>query len=961
RLWCALLLGAAFLGVVLLARALGIGSEPARYIGGFGYALAPRMLTEIGPLSSEMLPTVCLPWVLLPLVYASRLGPRKAAALSGLGVLCMGGINAAMVLMALPLPGLWLLTRRWDREHVKLVVWWCAAVLAATLWWIIPLLLLGRYSLPFLDYIESAENTTAPLSLFQALRGTNQWVAYVISGEPWWPAGWALVDSPILMVATGLIAAIGLAGLARGNLPERRWLVLGMLSGLVLLVLGHVGPLDSPISQQWQDLLNGPLAPFRNVHKFEPMLRLTLVLGFVHGAGVKWRAAWHRKLEIGFAVLLVFAVAAPAWLLDLRPGPGWQEVPGYWRTASSWLADHDQHSRTLLLPATGFGEYTWGRTVDEPMQPLADSPWAIRNQVPLGSEGNTRFMDAVEQVLTSGRGSPGLAPYLARAGVRYLLVRNDVDRTRLGVPSLHLMHSALAASRGISHVASFGPKKRLDYYAASSLVDTGSRPALEVYEVKGPIRRISAVAVDDAVTMSGGPESVLPLLEQGLIAGDQPVVLSGEPGPYPAAGPRVVTDGLRRRERNVGRVHDNLSFTLARTDPVRQERPALDILPLRGSERLTEAVYHGVHAVTASTAGGYADAYGATDPSYLPFAAIDGDPKTLWRSSTLEGPVGQWWEVELDTPRIPETIRMTLVDDVRVAWPIAEITLTTDSGSVVRDVPQGPGPHEFTLPPGPTSRIRVTVTGMVGDREDGNVGIREIEIPDVEASRSLQVPEPGPGAGAPTYAFTRGTDPRPACVPASAEAGGSGGARKPGSPGGPAYGVPMRCDPALFRAGEEPLGPDRRFRLDGTPGSKVRYSLTATALPRTGGAPENPAPGSDLGVTATSQLAGDPAVAPFLAADGDEDTAWVADVTDLNPVLRLRWKGPRTFDRLRILPADAPAAAPPAAVTLRTVHGSVDAELSSDGVARFPKLTTNHLDIEFPLVTRTPVDPSERR
>src|SRR5690606_16098895 len=127
-------------------------------------------------------------------------------------------------------------------------------------------------------------------------------------------------------------------------------------------------------------------------------------------------------------------------------------------------------------------------------------------------------------------------------------------------------------------------------------------------------------------------ESVLPLLEQGLMAGDQPVVLAGERGPHPATGPRVVTDGLRRRERNVGRVHDNLSFTLARTDPVRQERPALDILPLRGSDRLTEAVYHGVTAGTASTAGGYADAYGATDPSYLPFAAIDGDPKTLWRS-----------------------------------------------------------------------------------------------------------------------------------------------------------------------------------------------------------------------------------------------------------------------------------------------------------------------------------------
>ncbi|MGH3739520.1 MAG: alpha-(1-_3)-arabinofuranosyltransferase, partial [Micromonosporaceae bacterium] len=764
RLWCAVLLGVAFTGILLLARALDIGTEPARYIGAFGYALAPRMLTEIGPLSSEMLPAVFLPWVLLPLVYSARLGPRKAATLAGLAVLCMGGINAAMVLMALPLPGIWLLTRRWDREHVRLVAWFCAAVLAATLWWIIPLLLLGRYSLPFLDYIESAENTTAPLSLFQALRGTNQWVAYVISGEPWWPAGWALVDSPVLMLATGLIAAIGLAGLARPNLPERRFLVTGMLAGLALLVLGHVGPLDSPISQWWRGLLDGPLAPFRNVHKFEPMLRVTLICGFIHGAGVAWRTAWRRKAEIAVAGVLVFAVAAPAWLLDLRPGPGFDGIPGYWRTASTWLADQDKHARTLLLPATGFGEYVWGRTVDEPMQPLADSPWAIRSQVPLGSEGNTRYLDAIESSLASGRGSPGLAPFLARAGVRYLLVRNDVDRTRLGMPSLHLVHSALAASRGIRHVAAFGPKTSLDYYGNSSLVDSGKRPALEVYEVAGPIRRVSAVSVDDAVTLSGGPESVLPLLEQGLIDGDQPTVLAGEPGGWASdlAGPRIVTDGLRKRERNVGRVHDNVSFTLADSDPIRQKRPALDILPLRGEGRLTEAVYHGVRGVTASTSGGYADAYGFTDASFLPFAAIDGDPKTLWRSSSLTGPQGQWWEVELDTPQVLDRIRMTFIDDIRVAWPISEITITTDSGSVRRDVPLGPGPHEFTLPSGPTNRIRITVTGMIGDREEGNVGIREIELPGLEPTRSLRVPLPGPGDDWPTLAFSRGADPRPA-------------------------------------------------------------------------------------------------------------------------------------------------------------------------------------------------------
>ena len=86
---------------------------------------------------------------------------------------------------------------------MKLVLWWSGCVIAVALWWILPLLLLGRYSLPFLDYIESAANTTAPMSLFQVLRGTNQWVAYVLQGEPWWPNGFLLVDNPVLMAGTG--------------------------------------------------------------------------------------------------------------------------------------------------------------------------------------------------------------------------------------------------------------------------------------------------------------------------------------------------------------------------------------------------------------------------------------------------------------------------------------------------------------------------------------------------------------------------------------------------------------------------------------------------------------------------------------------------------------------------------------------------------------------------------------
>ena len=67
-----------------------------------------------------------------------------------------------------------------------MMLWWPTFVLAGTFWWLVPLFLLGRYSPPFLDYIETAPVTTFPTTVFDALRGTSHWVPYV---DFTWQAG----------------------------------------------------------------------------------------------------------------------------------------------------------------------------------------------------------------------------------------------------------------------------------------------------------------------------------------------------------------------------------------------------------------------------------------------------------------------------------------------------------------------------------------------------------------------------------------------------------------------------------------------------------------------------------------------------------------------------------------------------------------------------------------------------
>ena len=77
-------------------------------------------------------------------------------ALSGLAVAAMGGVNAASTGYVLVLPALFILISASGERRLSLLAKWAAAVLAGTAWWLVPLLLQGRYSFNFLPYIEQS-------------------------------------------------------------------------------------------------------------------------------------------------------------------------------------------------------------------------------------------------------------------------------------------------------------------------------------------------------------------------------------------------------------------------------------------------------------------------------------------------------------------------------------------------------------------------------------------------------------------------------------------------------------------------------------------------------------------------------------------------------------------------------------------------------------------------------------
>ena len=231
----------------------------------------------------------------------------------------------------------------------------------ASLWWAVPLLLLGRYSPAVLDYVETRRDTTAPTDVLTVLRGTTYWVAGLESPSsgPYLPAGWSLLNDALPVAATLVLAVAGLVGLTRRDLPERTWLVLGLLTGVALVSMGHLATVDGAWAGPLNEALDGALAPLRNVHKFDPVLRLPLVLGAAHLAAVLLEAARRRRrpgarrcsrrrvcagVVLAAVVLALAGTASPALAGRLAPPTGFEDVPAHWRETAEFLAA-EQSSR----------------------------------------------------------------------------------------------------------------------------------------------------------------------------------------------------------------------------------------------------------------------------------------------------------------------------------------------------------------------------------------------------------------------------------------------------------------------------------------------------------------------------------------------------------------------------------------------------------------------------------------
>jgi len=943
RLWLSLLITVGFAGLVKLARALEIGTDRSRVVAGIVFALWPTFTIVIGSTSAGIIPGLLAPWAVLPLVSGVRGGSVvRAAARSGVAVLCMGGVNATSTLDALILPALFILTQARGRRLLALSLGWGGAVALATAWWVGPLLLQARYSFNFLPYIEQSATTTATMSAATFLRGAGNWTAYFNLGQPWPNTGWAAVTNPFMIMAAAIASGAGLLGIARRDLPHGAWLRLCLAVAALVALAGYSGPLGGLFHQPVDQLLNSALAPLRSVYKVEPAVAAVLALGIAHALVLRTRRAaiindpaprtlWHLIAAPVIGLVLLGLAYPYVSGQVLNPG-SFTSVPKYWYQVADFIRQRSPDAPVLVVPAAAHGTYLWGETQDDPLEPLASSPWAEQGLVPYGGAGSQLLLSSLEDAVESGEQVPGLAATLARSGIRYVVVRNDLNPNSLDYTPPQTVHQALQSS-GFRRIAAFGP------LITGAQTDPGepqiqyalpSYPAVEVFEARSSVGTpvppaAVALPVRRTVLVNGGPDALLQLAGQRILSSAAPVVIAGD-RLVTSPAQWVVTDSLPRADHSFGLISETPSFTYTATetnppdDPLGGAGgPPRQLLPVPSAGHQTVAVLAGAASVTASSSGSWL----VETPEIDPVNAFDGNPSTYWTEASPATPVGQWIQITFDHPIVlPGAIGIKLlVNGSQLPVP-DRLTVRTAAGTVTSPVRRTGALQPLPVAPGPTRTLRITIAGARGQVPGGpGAGFTDIDIPGVTVTRYLASAQDPAGerAGQVAFSFHRQV-PSPASL------------------------ADVATYPPLARQFVTPgVG---SFRLAASafalPGLKLDALLGKLA----------PAGRHALEVTASSTWGSLPGLAPVnLFESGPRHGPWVAGAG--NPVLRLSWRGKRTIRAMVILPVPGFGAAPES-IKITSPNGVRYASIGLDGLTTVvPPLRTNRMSISFPVVQFT--------
>ncbi len=218
-----------------------------------------------------------------------------------------------------------------------------------------------------------------------------------------------------------------------------------------------------------------------------------------------------------------------------RPPGAFRAIPQYWHDAAAWLDEHNAGGptpgRVLVAPGAPFATQVWGTSHDEPLQVLGDSPWGVRDSIPLTPPADDPRAGLRAAAVRRG-------PAVRRAG-RYPCPAGDLLSGGAQRPrSRHVAVGAAAAGpprdRRFTRADQGGRVRRAggpghaDRVSSPTAGCGRSTRRCEIYRVDAGSATVPTGApyladTDAMARVDGGPEALLRLDERRRLLGQPPL------------------------------------------------------------------------------------------------------------------------------------------------------------------------------------------------------------------------------------------------------------------------------------------------------------------------------------------------------------------------------------------------------------------------------------------------------
>ncbi|MGE3620853.1 MAG: alpha-(1-_3)-arabinofuranosyltransferase family protein [Acidimicrobiia bacterium] len=765
RLWWGTLLFAAGAGVAALLRRFGWSAE-AVWAASFVYALTPYVLTLLARISAILVPYAALPWLLLLAVLAVRAQGWRHPALFALLAATAGSVNLTALVLVGVAPALWLVFAATVTKEIRPLRALATAVKMAVLttlvsaWWLVGLGVQATHGTDVLRYSETAEAVASTSTATESLRGLGYWFFY---GEdrlgPWIEPSVHYTQDLWLLVVTFLLPAAGLLGAAVARWRYRAFFVGLATAGLLMAVGPYPWSDPPPLGRGIRELLETSRGlAMRSLPRAAPLLVLSLavLLGAGVAALVARRPRQGRWLS-GAAVLAAILALPPLWTGGTVPEnlrrP--EEVPGYWQEAADRIDDGGSSTRVLEIPGSDFAAYRWGNTVDPITPGLVDRGVAYRELIPFGPPESAAALVALDLGLQERTLDPeALAPMarLLRAGD--LVVRSDLEYERYHTPRPRDLWDLVARAPGLGEPDGFGPGAPNRPRDEASLddelwllgeADLPDPPEVAVVPVEDPVAVVATHGTDAPLVVAGDAFGLVDAAAAGLIDGSELIRFSAgldddELDTVQSQGAALlITDTNRKRGQRWGTIRYTQGFTEPAEYALLEDDPSDRRLPFHdeaGTTSRTVAVYRGVLSATASS---YGNPF-VLAPEERPINAVDGDPRTAWRTAGFADARGQRLRIDLDEPVTTDRVRLLQPTTGTLDRWVTEVRLRFDDGrdpvEVTLDEASHAEPGQLVRFPQRTfSRVEVEIVAdTAGDQARfiglSSVGFAEVRIGD---------------------------------------------------------------------------------------------------------------------------------------------------------------------------------------------------------------------------------------